>query len=165
MLWGCPHLLLEHALLVHRVPAPTRVGSACCYWNGYGTQRSHPAQTDAPLFAALLVLVVPQFVLQLPGGAARVLAYSRSRDFPQGVLQLQGTSLAAVGTLHRECGSCKARGRLTLIFFCCSKTFSLRLISTSRSYWRGPGRVLELAAAAGITHRHCSCRAMTCCPI
>ena len=23
---------------------PSRVGSACCYWNGYGTQCNHPAQ-------------------------------------------------------------------------------------------------------------------------
>ena len=29
-------------------PAPSRVGSACCYWNGCGTRCSHPAHKGSP---------------------------------------------------------------------------------------------------------------------
>ena len=30
---------------VHQVPAPGPGGSACCYWNGYGTQCNHPLKS------------------------------------------------------------------------------------------------------------------------
>ena len=58
--------------------SPSRVGSACCYWNGYGTQCSHPAQM---LTIPPTVLAAPAVVIALVR-AGRDLASTARRFAP-----------------------------------------------------------------------------------
>ena len=66
---GCIISLVRGASTIG-TPAPEPGGSACCDWNGYGTQRSHPAKGLAAAAAAAAVIASTSTVRPAAGAVA-----------------------------------------------------------------------------------------------